>query len=272
MVPSGSWTAGNSGGAYGYKPYVMSDYAAARNPLTKLNQYESDLASARFRTKMAVAAGQYQSRAMALPAAMELVKSLHEQSSTIAERDAKLSAALEQLSPGASGRVEQKARVFIQHGHARTTEDALAMAIATEMSPLGNDKPLGDSVVDWFARHTSGGGTGSRVLNTFVDWHCSPASTAVGSLITSIWTGPAGGQAAAAGATQMQQMAGCDDWNLAYSLGKQLGVSREVALSLIRSGAYVQEGGVWVKATWWTRTKPFLPWVGLAALAYLASR
>jgi hypothetical protein len=259
---------GTSGSRVGYKPYVMTSYMTDRNPLTEKNNFRSAVAVAEFQTRIGYADAVDTARESALPAAKKLLDSVAASSSFIEERDRRLSVALEALKPGASERVPLRAQSLLQQGFALTNEDALQQAIAAEMTPLGS---LGDSVTDWFARQTSGGG---RAVNTFVDWQCSPANTAIGAFITGIWTGPAGASAAARGATQIQQMAGCDDWNRAYSLARQLGVSRERALELMRSGAYVQDStGTWVSAASvsgiWNTVKPLLPFAALAAVAFM---
>ncbi len=140
-----------TGGSYGYRPWVMTGYATAVNPLATKSLVRSADAVRSFRMRLDLASARAEARDIGRPAARRLLADLARTSSTIEQRDQRLSKALEDLSPGASGRVELKATHLLREGLAASNVDALEQAIASEMSPLGGDemyRTLGDTPIN----------------------------------------------------------------------------------------------------------------------------
>lgn len=258
-----------SGAAFGYKPWVLTSYAAdnatfAPNDADRLQRRAELNAAALVRTEVAMAA-----RASSEAVADDLLTAINADSSTREQRDQLLNATLNSIRPGLSNRVQQRAAVRNSQGLDPTTSDNIKEAVVDELS--------GDSVAEWLNKNVRGSGAGAKFFNTFIDWHCSPASTAVGSSILGAFFGPAVAQAGATGATEIQAMARCDIWSEVRVLGSQLGVSRDTALALLQSGRYVKDPstGTYVLSASlqgvWVRVRPVAPLLAIGALVALVA-
>jgi len=258
-----------SGASYGYKPYVMTHFAADNAQVTRkdaalLENAALRNANAMVRTEVALAA-----RDRANAAADSLLTAVNFDSSTREQRDNLLTKTLNAIRPGLAFRVQERAAERNARGFDPTTTDNIKEAVVDELS--------GDSIAEWLTEHVHGRGAGARFLNTVVDWHCSPASTAVGSAILGAFFGPAVSEAGARGATEIQGMARCDIWSEVRGLAAQLGVSRETALALLQSGKYVKDPstGTYVLSASlqgvWIRVRPVAPLLAIAGLVALVA-
>lgn len=260
-----------SGSAYGYRPYVMTDFPANNALLSTKDAERYNAALFRQARNIASAEVIGEVRVAARNAAEDLLEAVSRDSSTAQQRDSLLKQALNAIRPGLFDRVFARASDRMARGMDPTATDNITGAITDELS--------GDSVASWLSTHVTGRSFGARFLNTTVDWHCSPASTAVGSTILNIFGGPAASAAGAAGATEIQQAAGCDIWREVRGLSAQLGINRNVAYELIASGKWVRDpaSGEFVEAGslrgLWVKVRPIAPYAfAAAAVALIASR
>lgn len=144
--------------------------------------------------------------------------------------------------------------------------------------PLGAAEAVYDDEGNYLGRKNTN--LFRKFANAIIDWHCTRAHAVIGGAITSIWTGPAGGQAATAATTAVQDRV-CPRINEAASLARQLGIRRLDADRLIREREYVfdAKNGRWVKATPLTlfamAAQPYVPYLaigGLVLAVVLATR
>lgn len=291
----------NRGSGRSYKPVAAQLSSRISNPIGLKQRYHSAV-RAKYRAEMD--AVEVESR-VGPRAAIEQdvgawLAKVQQESSTVAEATATVDRRLAKMDPSMPAAVRNIAQRMMMRGEAVSPKQAEQKAIAEALScrlasgmraamkhdgytPPGGGlgaliPPIqsgGSTFSEWFASRTAGGGLLARAANTWADWTCSPADTAVGSAIVGIWLGPAGAAAAAETATEVKSALGCDLWQLAAKLKQQLAVegtavSREQAMQLITSGAYSYdtEADRFVRTNsfdgWWLMLRPFVPYLGLA--------
>lgn len=228
---------------------------------------------------------------------------------TVQEAEENLNRQLAAIAPTLPAEVYKTSRRMLRLGEAKTSREAVAKAVAEELSlrvtestgaklhvgcrpgyslPGGGTRKFaasteglsGESFAEWFGHATSRAGVFGKALNTWADWTCTDADTAIGSAIAGIWLGPPGAAAVASTATEIKNVAGCDLWQMGAKLKRQLAgegimVNRDQAMALITSATYLYDpdtdafvragtaGGLWLAI------KPLAPYIGLAAVVGL---
>lgn len=237
---------------------------------------------------------------------------IQRESITVQEAEENLNRQLAAIAPTLPAEVFKTSRRMLRLGEAKTSREAVARAVAEELSlratesssgaklhvgcrpgyslPGGGTRKFaaslegigpvtvgGTTFAEWFGRATAGAGAFGKALNTWADWTCTDADTAIGAAIAGIWTGPAGATAVAEGATEIKNIAGCDLWQMGAKLKRQLAgegivVNREQAMQLITSATYLYDPDTdrferaGTAGGFWLAIKPLVPYLGIAAV------
>ncbi len=229
-----------------YQPVAQKRSRKINQPLSLKERYQSAI-RAKIRAQMEVAAAETEPVTSIERDVAEWLDQVQRESSTVQGTECYVDEKLREVGgPMMPVQVRRTASRMLTTGIATTPRQATKKAIAEEVSlklvekmtgrrmqsGLGAAAPPvragGTTFAEWFGRASSGAGAFGRVMNTWADWTCSPADTAIGSFIAGIWTGPAGAAATAETATELKSIAGCDLWQLGARLKTQLGRNYEL--------------------------------------------